>query len=145
MLIFSFCTFRYDDYYLSDTSVLEARINNLFNLIDSYFITDLSVNFFFNPERFSINSNIRSMINRHLMCTLLEENLAILSNSAYGYSLSISSSHTADAGVVGFALSNKGLRIGLDIEHIDRIIPFKVASYISNNSDHLHYRDNFLR
>jgi hypothetical protein len=144
MIFFSFRVFRYDENYSSDISSLEDRIRKLFNLIDSCFIADLSVSFFFNKERFSLKSNIRSIVNRHLMCSLLEYYLPLFSFSAYGYSLSLSSSHTTDAGVVGFILSCKGFRIGLDIEHVDRTIPIKVASYTSNNSDHLYYGDNLL-
>ena len=144
MFFFSFRVFRYDENYSSDISILDNRIRNLFNLIDSCFIPDLSVSFFFNTDRFSSKSNIRSIINRCLMCSLLEYYLPLFSFSAYGYSLSLSSGHTTDAGVVGFVLSCEGLRIGLDIEHVDRTIPIKVAAYASNNSDHLYYSDKLL-
>jgi hypothetical protein len=145
MIFSALYIYRYHENCFHYTSNLECRIKYLLKFIDSYFISDISVNFFFSSERFSSITNFRSIINRYLMCSLLEYYLPLLSSSTYGYTISVSSSHTAEAGVVGFSVSNTGLRIGLDIEHIDRIIPVKVASYISNKSDHLSYSDNFLR
>jgi hypothetical protein len=117
------------------TNLIHRKIKFFKNLLMQSFIVDNSVDFFFDANRFSSDKKT-ALLNRYLMCRLFERDLHILKKFARrGLVISISSSHTFDAGIVAYVISSAGIRVGVDIETKNRIIPRSLAIYVSSNND----------
>lgn len=100
------------------------------------YIVDCSVDLFFDVNRFTSDKKT-SLFNRYLICQLFEKDHHILKKFARrGLVISISSSHTFDAGIVAYVISSAGIRVGVDIESKNRIIPPSLSFYVSSNNDH---------
>jgi hypothetical protein len=143
---YSIYYFRYDELCSFDEDILDDKISFVLDLLHRQFEFDISIDYFFNPKRFANDCNFRSIANRFCMCLLLERDFPLLIKYfKSGYVISASSSHANDAGVVCYMVSNLGLRIGIDVEPLDRVITDSVASYISNDSDHFLYSLDLLK
>lgn len=117
-------------------TLIHKKIEFFKNLLMHSFVVDGSFDFFFDANRFSYDKRT-SLLNRYLMCQLFEKDHHILKKFAgRGLVISISSSHTFDAGIVAYIISSAGIRVGVDIETKNRTIPRSLAVYVSNNNDY---------
>lgn len=136
MIYINFSVESYKFIENTSATLIHSKINFYKNLLKQSFIADGSVDLFFDANRFPFEKKT-ALLNRYIMCQLFEKDNHILKKFAKrGLVISISSSHTFDAGIVAYAISSIGIRVGVDIETKNRIIPSSLAHYVSNNSDH---------